>query len=206
MTLDTTNTDVVAEHAAGPVSLEQATIPAGAQALQERAWSLPGHPAVAVIAVCLAALGLAAQGFGVEGWVAALTLGVLAVLAAIDLEHRVLPNVIVLPAAAVVLAAQLALRPEHALEWMLAPLAVGAFLALPRLVNHQGIGLGDVKLSLLLGAALGWNVFGVVLIACLAILPVALVLVLRGQEQVRKTAVPFGPFLTLGALVTFLTI
>ena len=69
--------------------------------------------AIAAVA-CVGALGLTARAA-----VAAFLLAVMAVLAAIDLESRVLPNRIVLPAAALVLAAQLVLFPEHAAAWIL---------------------------------------------------------------------------------------
>lgn len=170
---------------------------------QQRAWSVPRHPALPVIAASLALLALARLGTGGEGWVAALTLCVLAVLSAIDLEYRVLPNVIVLPAFAVVLLLQLALFPGEAPQWVGAALAAALFLGAPRLISRQSMGMGDVKLALLLGAALGWQVFGAIVIGCLAIIPYALVLLLRGHEHVRKARVPFGPFLTLGAVVTF---
>lgn len=169
-----------------------------------RTWGVPRHPALPVIAASLALLALARLGADGAGLVAAFTLAVLTVLSAVDLEHRILPNVVVLPAFAVVLVMQLAFHPGDALQWIGAAVAAAGFLAAPRLVSRQSVGMGDVKLGLLLGAALGWGVFGAIVIGCLAIVPVALVLLARGQEKVRKTHVPFGPFLALGALVTFL--
>src|SRR5215217_5163940 len=62
-------------------------------------------------------------------------IGVLVVLSVIDIRTRRLPNRILLPAAAVVFAAQLALEPERALEWSLA--ALGAFAALRRRAAYE---------------------------------------------------------------------
>jgi len=152
--------------------------------------------------------GLAAASFGVFGlhpraFIVAFVASVLVVLAAIDIEHRVLPNRIVLPAAGVVLAAQLAFFPEHATEWILAPLAAAAFLAAPMLVRRDAMGMGDVKLALLLGAAVGWKVFVAITLGCLAILPFALVL--AGRKSLRGATVPFGPFLAFGTLLIMYT-
>ena len=78
---------------------------------------------------------------------------VLVVLSAIDLEHRIVPNRIVLPAALVVLVAQTALHPSP--EWTLGALGASGFLFVAALAYPAGMGMGDVKLALLLGAMLG---------------------------------------------------
>ena len=85
-------------------------------------------------------------------------LSVLAVLSAIDVEERRIPNRIVLPAAAVMLGLQIALEPGRALEWTAAALGAGALLLVLARIHPAGLGLGDVKLALLLGAALGGGV------------------------------------------------
>jgi leader peptidase (prepilin peptidase)/N-methyltransferase len=63
------------------------------------------------------------------------------------------------------------------------------------------MGMGDVKLALLLGVGLGWDVFGALIVAFLCVLPVALLILLRGGMAARKTTIPFGPFLSLGGLI-----
>jgi len=133
--------------------------------------------------------------------VAALTGATLVVLSAIDLDRGIIPNRIVLPAAAVVLLAQVALFPDRAAEWALAAILSALVLVLPQLVGRAWMGMGDVKLGLLLGAALGWGVVGAVLLAFLCVFPVAFLVVLRGGLAARKTTIPFGPFLALGALI-----
>ena len=77
-----------------------------------------------------------------------------------------------------------------------------AWLAIPPLLGRRWMGMGDAKLALLIGVGLGWGVFGAVLIAFLCVFPVALLLLLlRGGLAARKTTIPFGPFLSLGALI-----
>jgi leader peptidase (prepilin peptidase)/N-methyltransferase len=149
-----------------------------------------------LVAACLAHFGLTGRGF-----VAAFFSAVLVVLSAIDAERRILPDRIVLPATAIVLAANCALFPDRALEWTLSALAVSGFLFLALLAYPRGMGMGDVKLALLLGAALGKAVAVAMAIGLFSALAVGIVLIARDGSGARKTAVPFGPFLALGSIV-----
>ncbi|HXV03855.1 MAG TPA: A24 family peptidase [Gaiellaceae bacterium] len=164
---------------------------------------LAAHRYAAAGGVALPLVGLAYLRFGASGRfaVAAFLIPVLCVLAAIDLAERRLPNRIVLPATAVVLTAQIALSPERALEWTLAALGGALILLLPLIVLRTGVGMGDVKLMLLLGAALGAAVLTGFLVASLAAGAYAAVLLARGGHDARRTAFAFGPFLVFGALV-----
>lgn len=165
---------------------------------------MPRTPALAGAVGGLAAGSFAVFGLHPRAFIVAFAAAVLAVLAAIDIEHRVLPNRIVLPATAVVLLAQVAFFPQRAGEWVLAALAAAAFLAAPMILRRDAVGMGDVKLALLLGAAVGWKVFGAITVGCLAIVPVALLLLVRGGS-LRGATVPFGPFLAFGTLVIMYT-
>ena len=136
-----------------------------------------------------------------EAVVAALASAALIVLSAIDIERRIIPNRIVLPAAAVVLVANIALSPGQTLDWVLAPIIAAVVLMIPQLLGRSWMGMGDVKLALLLGAALGWGVVGAILLAFVCVLPVALLLLIRDGLSARKTMIPFGPFMALGGLI-----
>jgi leader peptidase (prepilin peptidase)/N-methyltransferase len=160
--------------------------------------------AVAGIGGFIAVALLGRYGFDAQGVMYAFLAVVLVLISAIDIERRIIPNRIVLPAIAVVLGIQLIFYPEHALEWVLAALGAGLFFLLPLLVYPSGLGLGDVKLAVLLGAALGLDVMGALLIGLLAGAVVAGVILFRGGSAARKTAIPFGPFLAFGALFTLL--
>lgn len=149
-----------------------------------------------LVAACFLAFGLSADAF-----VAAFFVSALVVLSAIDAERRILPDRIVLPAAAAVLAAQVALHPDRALEWVLAALGASLFLFLALLAYPKGMGMGDVKLCLLLGAMLGKAVVVALMLGMLAALVPAFVLVARHGAAARKMGIPFGPFLALGAVV-----
>jgi leader peptidase (prepilin peptidase)/N-methyltransferase len=133
-----------------------------------------------------------------------------AALSLIDVRERRLPNVLVLPSYPA-LAVLLAIAAAGTSEWsgLVRALAAGAacFLSAFALVAMYpgGLGFGDVKLAGLIGAILGYlswpAVFTGVLFAYLggAGWAAALVLSRRGT---LKTALPFGPFLVIGALVS----
>ncbi len=137
--------------------------------------------------------------------VVAATVGaVLVVLSAIDIQRHIIPNRIVLPAVVIVLLEQLILFPDQALEWLLGAVLAACIFMLPQLIGRAWMGMGDVKLAMLLGAALGWGVVGATLLAFVCVLPVALVLLVREGAGVRKSMIPFGPFLAIGALIVLL--
>ena len=165
---------------------------------------LPGHPVARVLLVGLPVLAFAAFGLSGQAVVTAVTAAVLVALAAIDIEHRVLPNRVVLPATVVILALQIGFFPEAALEWLLAGLAAAAFLALPLLIRRDAMGMGDIKLAVLLGVATGWSVFGAIVIGCLAIVPIAIWMLFR-ERSIKGATLPFGPFLAFGTLVILFT-
>jgi leader peptidase (prepilin peptidase)/N-methyltransferase len=120
----------------------------------------------------------------------------------IDLEHRVIPNRITLPAAIVAIVLGTALDPGGEIERLIAGAAAGGLLALPALLRPAGMGLGDAKLVGVLGLFLGAAVVPALFIAFIVGTAVGVAIIARkGMVQGRKTAVPFGPFLALGALV-----
>ena len=129
---------------------------------------------------------------------------VLVVLSAIDLDCRRIPNVIVLPATAIFLAAQVALYPEHALEWILASFLAALVLFLPLLIVPTGMGMGDVKLAALLGAVLGKSVAAAIIIGVVAGALYSLGILAREGMSARKKAFAYGPFLAFGGIVVLL--
>jgi leader peptidase (prepilin peptidase) / N-methyltransferase len=159
---------------------------------------------VAPFVVAAVALALGAYPLGGTALLAAFVGAVLVLLAAIDLERRIIPNRIVLPAAALALLGRVVLTPGDAPQYALAALLAALFLFLPRLLNRNALGMGDVKLGLLIGAALGWGAASALALGFLFVFPVALAMVIRGGAAARRATIPMGPFLALGALVALL--
>jgi leader peptidase (prepilin peptidase)/N-methyltransferase len=153
---------------------------------------------VVAIAVTIAACGIV-WGLHPRGLVAAFFCAVLIVLAAIDAEYHIVPNRIVLPAAVIVLIAQTAIDPS--IEWLAAALASAAFYFIAALAYPGGLGMGDVKLALLLGAMLGRGVGAAIAIGMVAALLPSVVILARLGSKGRKVAIPLVPFLALGGLI-----
>jgi leader peptidase (prepilin peptidase) / N-methyltransferase len=124
---------------------------------------------------------------------------VLVVISAIDLEHRIIPNRIVIPAFGIVLAGQTLLQPSP--EWALAALGASAFLLVAAIAYPAGMGLGDVKLALPMGAMLGRVVPVALMLGMLLALVPSVVLLARHGAAARKMGIPFGPFLALGSVI-----
>jgi leader peptidase (prepilin peptidase) / N-methyltransferase len=138
------------------------------------------------------------------GWswdfgVAALFCAALVTISATDLERRIIPNRVVLPAAVVVLVARTVLDPS--VEWIAAGLGAGLFFLLAALAYPGGMGMGDVKLAFLLGVGLGRTVPVALLSGMICALVPSVVLLARHGKAARKMAIPFGPFLALGGVL-----
>lgn len=157
------------------------------------------YPALELLTALLVAACLLAFGLTADAAVAAFACCVLVAVSAVDIERRIIPDKIVLPATVVVLAAQTALHPSA--EWALACFGASAFLLVAALAYPGGMGLGDVKLALLMGALLGRNVAPALMIGMAAAMLPALFLLARHGSAARKMAIPFGPFLALGTVV-----
>ena len=157
------------------------------------------YPAVELVTALLLAGCVLAFGLTAQAAIAAFFCAVLVAVSAIDLEHRIIPNRIVLPATVFVLVANGArdLSPE----WALAALAASGFLFAAALAYPAGMGMGDVKLALLMGAALGRAVSVALMVGMLAALVPSVVLLVRHGSKARKMGIPFGPFLAIGSIV-----
>ena len=162
--------------------------------------SIPArYPAVELVTALLVAGCVWKFGLSGEALVAAFFCLALVAVSATDVEHRIIPNRIVLPAAAAVLVMQTALRPSP--EWAIGAFGASGFLLAAALAYPRGMGMGDVKLALLMGAMLGKTVTVALMFGMLAAVVPGIYLILRHGQAGRKTAIPFGPFLALGSVI-----
>jgi len=123
----------------------------------------------------------------------------LVVVTATDLERRIVPNWVVLPAAIAVLALDTIFHLSPV--WAIGALGAAGFLFLAALAYPGGMGMGDVKLALLIGALLGSiTPVGVLLGLVFALIP-SVVLFARHGVGARRLAIPLAPFLAAGAVV-----
>ncbi len=143
------------------------------------------------------------QSFTLVFWLLSATL---VVISFIDLDHQIIPDVISLPGILVGFLCSFAI-PWVSWQGSLLGILIGGgsllviALGYEFLTKQEGMGLGDVKLLAMLGAFLGWP----------AILPIIFIGSVLGtvvgvpfmliKKADRKLAIPFGPFLSVGALL-----
>jgi leader peptidase (prepilin peptidase)/N-methyltransferase len=125
----------------------------------------------------------------------------LIVVAAIDLEHRIVPNKILLPLAVYAVVVSPLVVPGDLVELAIAGAAAFTFMLMAALAYPAGMGMGDVKLAGVMGLYLGLSVVPALLIAFAAGSVVGIALIARHGAGARKRGVPFAPFMALGGLV-----
>lgn len=125
-------------------------------------------------------------------------------VAAIDLEHRIVPNKLLLPAGAWALLGWAVVDPSFLPEALAAGASAFTFLLLAALAYPAGMGMGDVKLTGVIGLYLGLSVIPALMVAFLAGSLVGIAMMAREGSSARKKGVPFAPFLALGGLVGLL--
>ena len=122
-------------------------------------------------------------------------------LAAIDFDHKLLPNKIVYPLAAYGVIATLLVDQDDLVENLIAGAGAFLFLLVAVIAYPRGMGMGDVKLAGAMGLYLGLSVIPALLVAFLSGSLVGVVILAREGAAGRKKAVPFGVFLALGGIV-----
>jgi prepilin signal peptidase PulO-like enzyme (type II secretory pathway) len=143
-----------------------------------------------------------------QALVAAVFISILAALTATDLERRLLPDRIILPAVALALALGWALPGGSLLDSLYGgalAIAIAALLIVASLPFGGGsFGMGDAKLILLLGVLLGPK--GVIVAVLLAMIAAGLVAAVLLFTRLMKTGsyLPFGPFLATGGVLAIL--
>lgn len=159
------------------------------------------YPAVEALCALLCVAAIVAGGGTAKAVLHVALILLLVPIALIDLEHRVIPNRLTALGAVVAIVAGTALDASGEPARLIAGVAAGGALLIAALAYPGGMGMGDVKLAAVMGLFLGTAVAPAVLIALLAgVVAGAGVIARKGVSAGRKTAVPFGPFLALGAV------
>ena len=165
------------------------------------------YPAVELLTGLLFTGIVLRYGLTAEAGINLLLAGSLVIISFIDLDHRIIPNVISLPGMVVGLGLSFLPGYPAPVDSVIGLLAGGGFLwavaeGYLRLTGREGMGFGDVKLLGMIGAFLGWQslpvtvLFGSLTGAVAGVSYTAL----KGGDM-RRFPVPFGPFLAAGALV-----
>jgi leader peptidase (prepilin peptidase)/N-methyltransferase len=160
------------------------------------------YPLVETLTAALYAAVVVRYGADRDVWIPLVFLTVLVPVALIDLDLRIIPNRLLAPAAAAAVVLAAALDADSLPERLIAAAAAGGFFLLAALAYPRGMGMGDVKLAATMGLFLGRTVGAALLVALVAGVAIGAAIISReGASKGRKTAVPFGPFLALGAAV-----
>ena len=144
-------------------------------------------------------------GLTIEALIYYLFFTALMVVTFIDLDHRIIPDVITLPGIPICFAAGFALPTITYKDALLGILIGGGSLyiiawAYDRITKKEGMGGGDIKLLAMMGALVGWKgVLFTIFIASLVGTLAGLAAMLHSRKGM-KLAVPFGPFLSIGSI------
>lgn len=160
------------------------------------------YPLVEAVNGVAYGLIVARYGVGWEALAVAVFVSALLVITLIDLDYQIIPDRISLPGIPLAWLAAVGLGGLTWLDATLGAVLPAALFLAVFFLSRGGMGLGDVKLVAMIGAFVGWQ------LALLTILAAAIsgslvgVAMMVFQGKGRKTAVPFGPFLSLGAVVS----
>lgn len=138
---------------------------------------------------------------------AAVLVVTLVVVSATDLKQRVIPNRVLLPAAAIGVTASALTGPEALLSDLAAAAVISSPLFAASLIRPDGMGMGDAKLVAVIGLFLGWQALPALLIGLFLAGMTGVLIALGKRLPPSRAALPLAPFLALGALpVTFASI
>jgi len=126
----------------------------------------------------------------------------LLVVSVIDLYHKIIPDVITIPGIIIGLAGSIFFLPTGIKDSFTGLLLGGGLFFLVALISRGGMGGGDIKLIAMIGAFLGWTdvIITIVLSSFLGSIVGIFLMLFFGKG--RKYPVPFGPFLSIGGIIT----
>ena len=142
-------------------------------------------------------------GLTAELWVALTYFSIFIAIIVIDMDHKLVLNVIVYPAVAIVLILNIFMPEPGFLDGLLGGGAGFVILLAPALITRgAGMGFGDVKLAGLIGLMVGWPNVLVAVVGGIIVGGLVAAVLLLTRLKGRKDEIPFGPFLSLTTMAT----
>jgi leader peptidase (prepilin peptidase)/N-methyltransferase len=163
------------------------------------------YPMVELLAGLIALGTYLKFGLNIESLIYYLFFTALVIVTFIDLDHRIIPDVITLPGIPICFLASFALTTVTYLESLVGILVGGGSLFLVAwsynlITKKEGMGGGDIKLLAMMGAIIGWKgVLFTIFVASLSGTLAGFAVILQSRKGL-KLAVPFGPFLSIGCI------
>jgi len=146
-------------------------------------------------------------GLSAEGLIYFVFISALLVMTFIDIDHRIIPDTISLPGIPIGFLLASLVLPSMNYKTSLAGILTGggSLLAVAWIYNlitkKEGMGGGDIKLLAMIGAFTGWKGVLFTIFVASAVGTLAGIAVMLKTQKGMKLAVPFGPFLSIGAIV-----
>ena len=160
------------------------------------------YPIVEAVTAALLVAVVLDKGADGDAWLGIAFVILLVPVTLIDLDHRIIPNTLMLIGTVVSVVLVLLTDPGALSEHLVAAAAAGGFLLIAALAYPSGMGMGDVKLAAVMGLFLGRAVAPAMFVALIAGSVIGAAIIARkGTKEGRKTAIPFGPYLAFGGLV-----
>lgn len=126
----------------------------------------------------------------------------LMIIAFIDIEHKIIPDVITIPGIIAGLISSMVFPYITLLNSAEGLLLGGGLFYIIAILSRGGMGGGDIKLIAMVGSFLGWkNILLTIFLGSLFGSIVGIILIIL-KKKGRKDTVPFGPFLSLGAIIS----
>ena len=163
------------------------------------------YPIIELLAGLFALGAYLKFGLTIEALIYYLFFAALITVTFIDLDHRIIPDVITLPGIPICFLASFALPSISYLDALLGILVGGGSLFLVAwtyslITKKEGMGGGDIKLLAMMGAFIGWKgVLFTIFVASLTGTLAGLAVIVQSRNGL-KLAVPFGPFLAIGCI------
>ena len=165
------------------------------------------YPFVEILSAITALCVLLKFGLNIEAVIYYAFISALTVITFIDIDHQIIPDVITLPGIPVCFAATFALQKISFMDSLTGILAGGGSLYLVAWIYYfikkeDGMGGGDIKLLAMIGALLGFKGVLFTIFAGSAIGTAAGIIIMIGTRMMNmKLRIPFGPFLSVGAVL-----
>jgi leader peptidase (prepilin peptidase)/N-methyltransferase len=160
------------------------------------------YPLVEALTGLLCAAVVVRFGADEDVWLGLAFVLLLVPVTLIDLDFRIIPNVLMAIGAFVALVLVALTRSDHLAQHLTAAAAAGGFFLIAALAYPAGMGMGDVKLAGVMGLFLGRAVGPAIFAALIGGTVVGAIIIARmGAREGRKHGIPFGPWLALGGLV-----
>jgi leader peptidase (prepilin peptidase)/N-methyltransferase len=167
------------------------------------------YPLVELISGAFALVVFLKYGIQFDALIYYAFIATLLVITFIDIDHRIIPDVITLPGIPIFLAASFALRQISFVDSILGIFVGGGSLFLVAwlyqlITKKEGMGGGDIKLLAMIGAVIGWKGVLFTIFVASAVGTLSGLLIMLKSRKTMKLAVPFGPFLAIGGIAYIL--